>query len=202
LFCGYTSCIALCLGLLSPNFCVYTAYAVDKNFSSYIKLKSPTVIAIITIYRNDTVLEIQVFGQILQQFNAKIYLQRDIRTDDYYLLGDGTVWLLSKFVRLNFGEGFCGPLRLMPLFYNMEMGSNMKNFDLNMYIGLMVPFTNTKTTYLINKLNALTSIVRWFCEVIRLQLSVIFKKRSSCDTMNVQNMQLLLQKKHYLKEHV
>jgi hypothetical protein len=66
-----------------------------------------------------------------------------------------------KFVRLNFGEGFCGSLHLIFLFYNMDMYSNMKNFYLNMHIGLMFPSTNTK-------LNALTFIVRQFCEDMRL----------------------------------
>jgi hypothetical protein len=42
--------ITLCLGLLRVNFCVYMAYAVDKNFSSYIKLKSSTLLSIVTIY--------------------------------------------------------------------------------------------------------------------------------------------------------
>lgn len=54
------------------------AYAVDKNFSSYIKLKSPTLIIVIAIYvhsityRNDTVLEIHIIGQILQKYVFKV----------------------------------------------------------------------------------------------------------------------------------
>lgn len=105
---------------------------------------------------------------------------------------------------LNFGEGFCGPLHLMSLFYNMEMGSNMKNFDLSMYIGLVVPFINTRSV-LCDKLNAFTFIVRQFCEVVRLQLAVSFKK-VSCDTVTIQNMQSLpvslVSEEAFLKEPV